>query len=252
MVLPVLGPIQVVSRTVTEVRTDLVRRVSLFDRTGPQVTVSVIEFKSRRIFVLGAVTRPADYAFAEMPSIWEAIAGAGGPLEDADLARVEVIPGDAADGRSSTVVDVATAIRGGLLGTLPRLRPGDTVRVPRMLIGQVGGSSVLLTGAVIRPGPVPHEPALDLVTAITRGGGPAVFAKLDRVGIIRRNGAGLIHMSVNLDDYLNKANSAGNPPLEPGDTVYLPGKPRPAVSWLNILRTGITLASFAVALSANN
>lgn len=249
LVLPVIGSVQVNSRTVTEIRTDLMRRVSLFDRTGPQVIVTIVEFRSRKFFVLGAVILPGIYAFAEIPNIWDAIAQAGGPTEDADLGRVEIIAGDARSGRKSTVVDVATAILGDRSETLPRLRPGDTVRVPRILAGHVAASTVLLFGAVMKPGPLSYDPALDLATALGRSGGPTIDAKLSRVGIIRRNGARLIHLSVNLDEYFSKANSAGNPTLEPGDTVFFPRRPHRSLAWLGALTSAATLASTIVLLA---
>lgn len=249
LVLPVIGPVQAEGRTASEVRSDLARRVSLFDRTSPQVTVAIVEYKSRKIFILGSVVLPGIYGFGEMPNLWDAIAEAGGPGEDADLGQVEIIPGDVQGGRTTAVVDVGTAIRSGRTATLPRLRPGDTVRVPRMSGSQVNTSTVLLFGAVMRPGPLPIDQAPDLATAISRSGGPTPDAKLSRVGIIRRSGSRLIHMKVNLDDYFSRANSAGNPSLEPGDTVFLPGKPPKTYAWLGALLSAATLASTIVLLA---
>jgi polysaccharide export outer membrane protein len=248
LVVPIVGTVQVLGRTPVEIQTDLTRRVSLFDRAGPQVTVTVAEFKSRKFYVLGAVLLPGNYAFTELPTVWDAISKAGGPLDDADLSKVEVVPGEVSSGRSSTVVDVAAAIRSGRLAGLQRLRPGDTVRVPRLLAGQGGGSSVLLFGAVARPGPLPYEQAPDLATALSRSGGPTVDAKLSRVSIIRRSGPRLIHMKVDLEAYFSQANSAGNPTLEPGDTVYLPGKPR-RTSWLGLVSTLVSVAGSVVVLT---
>jgi len=249
LVLPVIGTVQVDSRTLAEIRTDLMRRVSLFDRTGPQVTVAIVEYKSRRVFVLGAVTLPGIYGFAEMPNIWDAIAEAGGPAEDADLSKVEIIAGDAGSGKRSTAVDVGTPVLGGHTENLPRLRPGDTVRVPRIVAGQITSSTVLLFGAVMKPGPLPYDQAPDLATALGRSGGPTIDAKLSRVGIVRRNGSRLIHLRVNLDDYFTKATAAGNPSLEPGDTVYFPRKPHRSLAWLGALTSVATLASTIVLLA---
>jgi hypothetical protein len=69
------------------------------------------------------------------------------------------------------------------------------------------------------------------------------------VGIVRRNGTRLIHMNVNLSDYFSRANSAGNPSLEPGDTIFLPGKPPRSYAWLSALVSAATLASTIVLLS---
>jgi protein involved in polysaccharide export with SLBB domain len=216
--IPIVGSVRVQGRTAPEIRSDLSRRISLVDRSSPLVTVTVAEYKSRKIFVLGAVLLPGIYAFAEMPTIWDAIAEAGGPLDDANLSAVEMIPGDATSGRRTQTVDVAGAIRESRTESLPKLRPGDTVRVPR---GQ-NASSVLLMGAIVRPGPLPFDQAPDLVTAVIRSGGPTTDAKLSEVQVIRQSGARVMRLRVDLDRYFEKGDMAGNPRLEPGDTVFLP------------------------------
>lgn len=220
LTIPGLGTIRVQGRTANEIRSDLSRRVSLIDRSSPPVTVTVAEFKSRRIFVLGAVLLPGIYAFAEMPTVWDAIAEAGGPLDDANLNVVEIIPGEGSQGRKTETVDIATAIRESRTEMLPRLRPGDTVRVPR---GQ-NASSVLLTGAVMRPGPLPYDQAPDLVTAVVRSGGAAADADQDDVQVIRQSGTRTMRIRVNLNKYFKEGDASSNPRLEPGDTVFIPRK----------------------------
>jgi len=216
--IPVVGSVRVQGRTANEVRSDLSRRVSLFDRSSPGVTVTVAEYKSRKIFVLGAVLLPGIYAFAEMPTVWDAIAEAGGPLDDANLEAVELIPGEGTDGRRTQVIDIGSAIRETRTDALPRLRPGDTVRVPRGSIA----STVQLMGAIMHPGSLPFDQAHDLVTAVVRSGGPTGDAELDKVQIIRTNGQKITRIKVNLDRYFEKGDQAGNPRLQPGDTVFLP------------------------------
>lgn len=246
--IPGMGSIRVQGRTAIEIRSDLSRRVSLVDRSSPPVTVTVAEFKSRKIFVLGAVLLPGIYAFSEMPSVWDAIAEAGGPLDDANLNAVELIPGDTGDGRKTTVIDIASAIRESRAETLPRLRPGDTVRVPR---GQ-NASSVLLTGAVMRPGPLPYDQAPDLVTAVVRSGGAAADADQDQVQVIRQAGARTMRIRVNLNKYFEKGDASSNPRLEPGDTVFIPRKEGTSV-WTHLAQLSgvISLVTAIIALSRN-
>lgn len=218
--IPIIGTVQVAGRTTGEIRSDLARRISLFDRSNPQVSVGIAEYKSKKIFVLGAVLLPGIYAFADMPNAWDAIAEAGGPVEDADLSKVEVIPGDSSGGRKTETVDVAAAIRESRADLLPKLRPGDTIRVPR----GASSTTVLLMGAVLRPGPIPVDQATDLVNAIARAGGPAVDAKLSRIEIIRARGTDRTKIRVNLQSYFSSADVTGNPLLESGDTVFIPRK----------------------------
>ncbi|HYJ32451.1 MAG TPA: polysaccharide biosynthesis/export family protein [Candidatus Binatia bacterium] len=243
---PNLGTIRVQGRTASEIRSDLGRRVSLIDRSSPPVTVTVAEFKSRKIFVLGAVLLPGIYAFAEMPTVWDAIAEAGGPLDDANLNAVELIPGDAAGGRKTETIDIASAIRESRTETLPRLRPGDTVRVPR---GQ-NATSVLLTGAVLRPGPLPYDQAPDLVTAVVRSGGVAADADQNQVQVIRQSGDRSMRIRVNLNKYFEKGDASSNPHLEPGDTVFIPRKEGTSI-WVHLAQMSsvISLVASIIALS---
>jgi protein involved in polysaccharide export with SLBB domain len=224
--IPVVGTVRVQGRTANEIRSDLSRRVSLFDRSSPVVTVTVAEYKSRKIFVLGAVLLPGIYAFAEMPTIWDAIAEAGGPLDDANLGAVELIPGEGTDGRRTQVIDVGSAIRETRTDALPLLRPGDTVRVPRGSIAR----TIQLMGAVVHPGSLPFDQAPDLVSAVVRSGGPTGDAELDKVQVIRTNGQKITRMKVNLDRYFEKGDQAGNPRLQPGDTVFLPHQSNNGIS----------------------
>jgi polysaccharide export outer membrane protein len=246
--IPNIGTVRVQGRTANEIRSDLSRRVSLFDRSAPAVTVTVTEFKSRKVFVLGAVLLPGIYAFAEMPTVWDAIAEAGGPLDDANLNAVELIPGDTGGGRKTEVIDIASAIRESRAETLPRLRPGDTVRVPR---GQ-NASSVLLTGAVARPGPLPYDQAPDLVTAVVRSGGVAPDANQDQVQVIRQGGGRTMRIRVNLNKYFEKGDASSNPRLEPGDTVFVPRREGTSL-WVHLAQMSsvISLITSIIAISRN-
>ncbi|MGE5178120.1 MAG: polysaccharide biosynthesis/export family protein [Bacteroidota bacterium] len=244
--IPTVGNIRVQGRTANEIRSDLSRRISLFDRSSPNVIVTVAEFKSRKIFVLGAVLLPGIYAFQEMPNAWDAIAEAGGPLDDANLNAVELIPGDTEGGRKTEVLDIASAIRESRTETLPKLRAGDTVRVPR---GQ-NATSVLLTGAVARPGPLPYDQAPDLVTAVVRSGGVAPDANQDEVQVIRTSGARTMRIRVNLNKYFERGDMSSNPKLEPGDTVFIPRKDSTSI-WSRVAQMSsvISLVTSLIAIS---
>jgi polysaccharide export outer membrane protein len=253
IVFPLIGSVQAEGRTLAEMRSDLSRRISLFDRSSPQVSLSISDYKSRKIFVLGAVLLPGIYAFAELPNIWDAIAEAGGPLEDADLSKVELIPGDSSGGRTTTVVDVAAVIRQSRASSLPRLRSGDTVRVPRG--GAAAMGNVLLFGAVPRPGSLSAEQAPDLVTAILKSGGALPEAKLKEIQIVRQVGDRSVQFQVNLNNYFKYGDKASNPILQAGDAVYLPREAPPSTGaqrYLALAGLVVGLTISILAISNNN
>ena len=223
--MPLTGGVPAEGKTANELSAELARRLSLYDRDITQVNVSVSEFRSQKIFVLGAVLKPGKYSFAQLPTVWDAITEAGGPAEDAQLSAVEVIPSDQTSGRAAQVIDVASAIREGRVQKLDRLKPGDTVRVPRGSPGSAlsaTGNSVFMFGAVTRPGPLVVDRQIDLMGALAQVGGGTPDANLKAVRIVRRNGPRVVRMKVNLNDYIDKANTSGNPVLMPGDTVIVP------------------------------
>ena len=223
--MPLTGGVAAEGKTANELSAELARRLSLYDRDITQVNVSVSEFRSQKIFVLGAVLKPGKYSFAQLPTVWDAITEAGGPAEDAQLSAVEIIPSDQTSGRASQTIDVAAAIREGRTKNLERLKPGDTVRVPRGLPGSTlntAGSSIFMFGAIARPGPLAVDKQIDLMAALAQSGGATPDANLKAVRIVRRNGPRVVRMKVNLNDYIEKANTSGNPTLMLGDTVIVP------------------------------
>ena len=220
--LPMVGTLTADGRTTSDLESDLSRRFSLIDRDILRVTASFAEYKTGKIYVLGAVVRPGGYSFAEMPNVWDAIAEAGGATPEAILSAVEVIPADSKSGRGTRVVDVAAAMQTGRQDKLDRLRPGDTVRIPKAggVGGMVDSSVVYIFGAIMVPGA--HAYAPDLVTAVIRAGGPTPDANLRNVEIVRKSGLGVLSLKIDMRNYLGRGDLSGNPALQMGDTVYLP------------------------------
>jgi len=214
--LPSVGRVAAVGRTTSELGTDLARRMSLVSSKITQVTVTMVQAASRRNYVLGAVLLPGMYVFREFPTVWEAIAEAGGPTDDADLSAVEVF---SESQPKPTVVDV-TAGSSGDVSKLPRLRAGDTVRVPRQGNRTIGGVKdvVYVFGAVGFQGPIPLSESPDLVSAFIRSG-PGQDVDFKNVEIVRRNGPQIVRMKIRMSEYFGKGDVVGNPLLQAGDTV---------------------------------
>jgi polysaccharide export outer membrane protein len=217
--LPILGPVRATGRTPNELGTDISRRVSLTSREIVQVTVSVLQTYKRKNFVLGAVLLPGTFTFNTAPTVWEAISEAGGPADDADLSKIQIISENT---QVPTILDLSSAVRSGSLGSLPRLQPGETVRVPRLAraLGGLTDDIVYVFGAVGAQGSQPLSEASDLVRALIRSG-PTPDADFNKVEIVRRTGTRVVSIRVNMGDYFGKGAISGNPTLESGDTVYL-------------------------------
>jgi polysaccharide export outer membrane protein len=82
--LPLLGPILVGGKTVTEIEAELVDKLSQDFLQDPQVMVFVAEYASQRITVEGAVKRPGIMPLSSRTSLLQAIVMAGGVSETAN------------------------------------------------------------------------------------------------------------------------------------------------------------------------
>ncbi|HET9952694.1 MAG TPA: polysaccharide biosynthesis/export family protein [Candidatus Eisenbacteria bacterium] len=248
--LPTAGPVRAAGRTEADLGADLSRRYSLIDREIPRVTVTITRSSQRRVLVLGAVVLPGAYDYSDSSSPWDAIALAGGAQEDANLAAVEIIPGEGSHDRKQETIDVQSAILAGTLEKLPRLHPGDTVRVQRKSGAAGSGSVVYIFGAVAQQGPKPLEEAYDVASALILAL-PTPDANLGQVEIVRKNGNQVEHLRVDADRYLTSAYEAGNVPLRAGDTIWLKrSKPRGAVllAMVGLIAPILALATTIIAL----
>jgi polysaccharide export outer membrane protein len=253
--LPVVGAVKAADRTIAELSSDLSRRISLVQRVAPEVIVSVLEYRSRKVFVLGSVLIPGTYSIGSTAmSVWDAIAEAGGPTEDANLTAVEVIPGDTSPNHALRVVDIAAAIREGKLDEMEPVKPGDTVRVPRGGAAMGGvGNVVYIFGAVNAQGPHPIDPGMGLVQALIRST-PTPDANFSKIEIVRNAGPRIMRMEIDLKQYLGHASLTGNPELQPGDTIFVPrqGRGIAGVGWLGLLGVMGTVLGLIVAIEALN
>lgn len=228
LTLPTIGTMRASGRTVGELSADVSRRISLTLRETLQVRVAIVDVRSRKIFVLGSVLLPGSYSFRQDPSVWDAISEAGGASEDANLAAVEIIPAEPSTARPKSTADIAAVIRSGKYEDMPRLKPGDTVQVPRqgaamMVAGE--GSVIYIMGAVSQQGAHGLAAPNDLISTVIRSS-PSADADLSKIEIVRREGGRVVQLRVNARDYLAQAQPNGNPELRPGDTIYVPRQSR--------------------------
>jgi polysaccharide export outer membrane protein len=216
--LPLLGEVKAAGMTPSQLSRELSRKLSVF-RAGDAV-VTVAQYNSRKIFVVGEVVRPGKYAFPIIPSVWHVLSEAGGPTDAALLGAVQIIR--AGTGETITV-DVRRLISGEAEEEV-RLFPGDTVRVPRRSLSAPEGQVVYVLGEVKKPGGYEVTFARDVVAAISAAGGLTEKADLRKVTIVRRTVSSSTTMEVNLSKYLREGLLSANPDLNPGDTITVPRK----------------------------
>jgi polysaccharide export outer membrane protein len=216
--LPLSGEVKASGLTPYQLSKEISRKLSVY-RAGDAI-VTVLQYNSRKIFVVGAVTKPGKYTFSVIPSIWDVLSEAGGPTEVALLSGVQVIR--AGTGETITV-DVGKVLSGAAKEQV-KLQPGDTIRVPSRTSSGSTGNVVYVLGEVKLPGSYEVAMARDLVAAVLAAGGPTEMAELRRVTIVRRTASGTTAMKINLEKFLKEGMVFSNPEIRPGDTITVSRK----------------------------
>lgn len=179
----------------------------------PTVTVTVNEFAPRTVAVLGSVRQAQRITIDPHTTIsaLQALAQAGGLLDDADRSKIMVLR--ASTGASSAVEIIPTVLSGGSGSTSDtRLRPGDTVIVPR-------SDRAYVMGQVARPGPVQIEDdaPMTVARAVSSSGGFLRFARQSKVQLLRDGQT----ITVDVEAIL-AGKGQDDTSLKPGDVVFVP------------------------------
>jgi polysaccharide biosynthesis/export protein len=129
--LPVVNEIQALGLTPEQLRQSVVKAATRFFSEEPTVNVIVKQINSRKVFILGQVSKPGPYPLLETTTVLQLIAKAGGLTEYADKKHVRIIRAEKRpDGVNWQVeVNYADILNGVNLKQNVELKPGDTVIV---------------------------------------------------------------------------------------------------------------------------
>lgn len=125
---PLVGELAVAGLTATQVRDEIVRKLARFVPDA-EVTVSVVRVASYRIYVIGRVNRPGDFAVGRTIDVLQALSLAGGMTPFADDSEIRIIRREG--GRQLSIpFDYRKLRKGQALTQNIQLRSGDVVLVP--------------------------------------------------------------------------------------------------------------------------
>ncbi|WP_458766445.1 polysaccharide biosynthesis/export family protein [Cupriavidus basilensis] len=211
---PYAGVVTVLGKTPDEIRGDLSKQLKNVVNM-PQVTVRVLAFRSKRVYLDGEVKVPGPQNIDDVPmTLVEALNRAGGiNVLTGDNSRIRI----ARDGKNY-VVDLPALLRKGIDPARVLLRNGDILRVE-----QREDSKVFVTGEVVRPSVVlPRNGRLTLNEAIGEAGGVnPVSADAKELYVIRKSEDGeaqIFHLDGKSPVSLALAESFE---LKPKDVVYV-------------------------------
>ena len=205
--LPEIGPMTVAGLPFSEFRDDVNRRVKE-SLIGTQVSVTMGQLRTMRVFVLGDANRPGSYIVESLATISSALYRSGGispvgTLRDIQLKR---------QGKIVARLDLYDLLlRGDTSGDI-RLQPGDVIFVPPV------GAQVSVSGAVKRPAIYETSKGASVADVINLAGGLRADAYPEG-GRIERIEAGeqRVVLDVNLADKAGLGSAA-----YPGDVLTIP------------------------------
>lgn len=155
---------------------------------NPQLTVSVDQYKSQKVYIVGEVRTPGAYALSGNMSLVEILARAGSTLPSASGEAVIVHGGDTAQGptlptKEENGKDVVRVnlrqLENGVFSQNAQLRDGDTIFVPR-------AESVYVFGQVKNPGAYAlQQKNTTVLQALSLAGGVTDRGTTSRIKIVR-------------------------------------------------------------------
>ncbi len=159
---PYVGPIKVAGMTELEARSLLSRRL-VESIKNPDLTLRVLAYRSKKVYIDGDVKTPGSQAIDDVPmTLLEAVSRAGGFLPTADQSQVTV-----SRKGTSYPINVPELVRQGADLSRLMLASGDVVRVPSR-----DESKVFVLGEVTRPAALPmYNGKLTLAAALGEVGG---------------------------------------------------------------------------------
>jgi len=215
---PLIGKVHADGLTVSELEKEIEKKLSGKYIINPQVNVTVKEYKSKQVFVLGEVggagtgKGPGAYPLIGKTTLMEILAEAGGPTKDAGSEvviirpkkkRTNPTPLEKASEDEIIRVNLRKLLEGDMSQNIV-LEPNDTVYVPK-------AEYFYVFGEVKKPGKYILEKGITVLKAITIAGGTTEKAAINKTKIVREKDGAKVEMKAKMTD-----------PIYPGDTIIVP------------------------------
>lgn len=180
--------------------------------------------KSERVpmvMVIGAANNPGAIPIEEPLSLIKVLARAGGPSIKADLKNLSILSLES-DEYSQKQLDFERFLTGADPSANPMISSGEVVFIPELPGKEELSFTVNVIGQAVKQGSYPIYKEGRLFDVIYAAGGFANEAAIDKVTIIRPSNPEPQKIEINAKKYLTTSNPEYNPPLEDGDTVFIP------------------------------
>ncbi len=203
---PLLGPVAVKGLSTVQLAAVLRAKLTPGYLVNPSITVSIAEYRSQPVQVLGAVAKPGVYFLRGQTTVLEILSQAGGVARDGvNEVRVThsgqtepsvVLPYDQLLAQGSAQVDLVA---------------GDVVFVPQSLVS--------VMGMVGKPGEISYRDNLTISSCIAAAGGALPTADIGRIYVLRDG----VRTKINLRKILSGKEE--DIMVKPGDKIFVGESP---------------------------
>lgn len=211
---PLIGEVMASGKTTQQLEKDIARLLGDGYIVHPQVSVTVREYKSRYVFVMGEVNNPGTYPVSKENTLLFILSQAGGATRDAGEEVVIIRPKNRSP-RGITLEEaklkreeiIKVNLKDVLSGDIKHnviIREGDSIVVPKM-------SYFFVMGEIRKPGKYNLDRGTTVLMAISIGGGLTQKAAPSRTKIIREEGGERTDFKVKMGTL-----------IQPGDTIVVP------------------------------
>ena len=226
--LPLIGSAHAAGLTVTELQSDLTRRLREFIRT-PDVNVSVAEFRSQPISVLGAVANPGIHQIRGRKTLFEVISEAGGlKAEAGNVIKVTrrkdygdvPLPGATVDSTNQYSIG-EVSIRSVMQAQNPAqnitVKPYDLITVPKADV-------IYVIGDVKKPGgfPLSEKPNVSVLEALSLAEGLERTASAKKAKILRAAVGSTARSEIFVDVSKILSGQTNDVTMLPNDILFIP------------------------------
>lgn len=220
---PLLGAVVVAGKKPAELQAEIREKLAKDYLRDPQVSLTVKEYKPRKVYVLGGVRSPGGYPLSptEHMSLLQLVSSAGGFVDKSSSANIQILRRTETAEREVirlSLPEIEKALAGGNADADPDLWPDDLIVMPNST------RAVYVMGAVTSPGSfeIPADTSLKVSMVISRAGGFTKFAASGKVTVLRQgSGGGSKKISVDVDEVLNGKLEL-DVELKPGDIIWVP------------------------------
>lgn len=197
------------------------------------------------VSVVGQVAKPGSVPYVDQMTVLDAITAAGGVLTDSADLDSATLTHEGVDEK----IDLTALLKHGDMSANRKLADGDRILVPEAY------KRVYVFGDVARPGYQDYKPGDRIIDALNNAGlqPDAAVQKVNLIHVDKTKNTATMRV-VSLQNFLWHGDISGNPPIEPGDVLYIPEKRIPfkpetiigAMAGLNFINTGTRIVDYGL------